>query len=123
MTVKQERMNERVREILSELLLTQVKDPQLAGVSVNNVDLDRELRVAKVYVHAMDGEESKDAVLDGLERAKGYLRSQVGAAVRLRHTPELRFLWDDTVEHAERVNALLDSLDIPADPDAQEADD
>jgi ribosome-binding factor A len=122
MTIKQERMNERIREILSDLLLFEVKDPRLSGVTVTEVQLDRELQFADVYVNALGEEERADEVLDALEHAGGFLRSKVGAAVRLRRTPELRFKWDDTLEHASRVDALLDSLDIPPAEDDEAPD-
>lgn len=120
MTIKQERMNERIREILSDLLLFEVKDPRLSGVTITQVQLDRELQFATVYVNALAEEEREEEVLEGLERAQGFLRREVGKRVRLRRTPELRFKWDNTLEHAERVNELLDSLDIPPAPEEEE---
>jgi ribosome-binding factor A len=122
MTIKQSRMNERIREILSELLMFETKDPQLAGLTVTEVSLDREVQFADVYVNALGEEERQDEVLDALERATGFLRRELGKRIRTRRTPELRFKWDDTFEHAERVDRLLDSLDIPP-PDEDEAPD
>jgi ribosome-binding factor A len=122
MTIKQSRMNERIREILSELLMFETKDPRLAGLTVTEVSLDREMQFADVYVNALGEEERRDEVLDALERAKGFLRRELGRRIHTRRTPELRFNWDDTFEHAERVDRLLDSLDIPP-PDADEAPD
>lgn len=123
MTIKQERMNERVQEILSELLLVEVKDPRLRGVTVTKVQLDREFQMAKVYVNALGEEDRRDEVLAALERAKGFLRREVGARVRLRRTPDLRFEWDATLAYSEHVNALLDALDIPeAEPEDADAD-
>ena len=120
MTIKQSRMNERIREILSELLMFEIKDPRLAGLTVTEVSLDREVQFADVYVNALGEEERQDEVLDALDRATGFLRRELGKRIRTRRTPELRFKWDDTFEHAERVDRLLDSLDIPP-PDEDEA--
>ncbi len=115
MSIKQERMAERIREILSDLLLLEVKDPRLSGVTVTEVKLDRELQYADIYVNAMGEEERREEVMDALERATGFFRREVGQRIRVRRTPVLRFAWDDAFEHAERVEELLESLDIPPD--------
>ncbi len=121
MTLKQERMAERIRIILSELLLTEVKDPRLMGVTVTEVKLDKELLFADVYVNALGDEDRRDEVMEALEHAKGFLRSEVAARVRLRRAPELHFHWDTALEYGQRIDQILDSLDIPpaADEDSE----
>jgi ribosome-binding factor A len=114
MPIKQERMSERIREILSELLLRDVSDPSLHGVTVTEVALDPELMFADVYVNALGDESRQVEVMAGLKRAKGFLRREVGKRVRLRNTPELHFHWDATLERGERLNRLIAGLDIPA---------
>lgn len=113
MSIKQGRMEERLRAILSELLLREVSDPRLQGVTVTEVRLDAELMFADVYVNALGEEARQDEVMQGLDRAKGFMRREVGQRVRLRNTPELHFHWDNTLEYGERMNQLLDSLEIP----------
>lgn len=113
MTIKQERLAERIRVILSDLLLREIADPRLQGVTVTEVRLDRELMYATVYVNALGDESRQSEVLVGLERAGRYLRRQVGKQIRVRNTPELHFKWDDTLERGERINQLISSLDIP----------
>lgn len=114
MSVKQQRMNERVREILSELMLRDVADPRLQHVTMTEVRLDPELVYATIYVNALGDESRREEVLDALRRASGFLRREVGKRIRLRVTPELIFKWDTTLEHGERLNQLIDGLDIPA---------
>ncbi len=118
MSLKQERMADRIRTILSELLLLEVRDPRLRNVTVTRVMLDRELQYADIYVNALGEEARRGEVMAGLERAKGFLRREVGARVRLRQTPELRFHWDLNLEHGEHINELLDQLDIPPEETA-----
>lgn len=121
MTIKQDRMSERIREILSELLLREVSDPRLQNVTVTSVRLDPELMFADVYVNALGDEGRHDEVMGGLKRANGFLRREVGKRVRLRNTPELHFFWDHTLEYGERMNRLISSLNIvPAAPDEVE---
>jgi ribosome-binding factor A len=119
MSLKQQRMAERIRSILSDLLLFEVRDPRLQGVTITRVDLDRELVFADVLVNALGDEARRDDVLAGLERARGFLRRELAARVRLRQTPELHFHWDLNLEHGERMNQLLDELEIPAEDETE----
>lgn len=113
--LKQKRVAEAIRTKLSELFLRELKDPRLQGVTITKVNIDRELMYANIYVQALGEDERENDVMDGLEAASGYLRHQLGGALRLRTVPHLRFHWDPSLEHAERINQLLDSLDIPDD--------
>ncbi len=114
MTLKQERMADRIREILSELLLSEVSDPALRGLTVTEVVLDRELEYANIYVNALGEEERAESVMAGLRRAHGFLRRELAQRIRLRRAPELRFHWDETLSRAAHIEAVLDSLDIPS---------
>jgi ribosome-binding factor A len=115
-TLKQERMADRIREILSTLLLMEVNDPAIQGLTVTEVTLDRELEYAEVYVNALGDEESAAEVMAGLRRAHGFLRREVGRRIKLRRTPELRFHWDDTLSRAASIEETLDRLEIPPPP-------
>jgi ribosome-binding factor A len=118
MGVKQQRMNERIREILSQLVQREVADPRLKHVTITEVSLDPELVYATVYVNALGDESRQAEVMDGLKRAAGFLRRETGKRIRLRNTPELLFRWDTTLQRGEHINRLLDDLDIPPpDPD------
>ncbi len=115
MSIKRERMSERIHQILSQLLLREISDPRLRDITVTDVTLDPELMYAKVYVSAMGDEDRESEVMQGLRRAGGFLRREVGKRIRLRNTPELHFCWDSTLAHADRINAIISSLDIPAE--------
>lgn len=120
MGLKQQRVAERIRTILSELLLREVSDPRLQGVTVTDVRLDGELMYADVYVNALGDEGRELDVMQGLARANGFLRREVGSRLRTRNTPELHFHWDTTLQQGERLNQLIDSLDIPEElPDEE----
>ncbi len=113
MSIKQDRVAGRIRTILSELLLREVADPRLHGITITEVEVDPELQYAKVYVNALGDETRQDEVMAGLERARGFLRREVGSRVRLRKTPELVFRWDERLEQVERINRLLSEIEIP----------
>jgi ribosome-binding factor A len=110
MTIKQERMMDRVREILSGLLLLEVTDPALGGVTVTDVVMDRELEYARVFVNALGEEERQAEVMAGLKRANGFLRRELGKRIRLRRVPVLHFEWDTTFSRAEAIESKLDKV-------------
>jgi len=118
-----DRINERIREELSEMLLTQVSDPRLSGISVTDVDVDRELAYANIYVSALEGNERSKEILDGLEHASGFLRHELAVRIDLRTFPRLRFHWDGTFERAERMEDLFASLQEPLSGEEDQAAD
>ena len=101
------RINDRIKEILSMVLLAKVEDPRLAGVTVTDVKVDRELDYANIYVSALEGQERADEILDALKKARGFLRYEISQEIDLRVAPKLRFLWDPTPERADRIDSLL----------------
>jgi len=105
-----QRIADRIREELSEMLIKEVADPRLSGVSITDVKVDRELAYATVFVSALEGSERSAEVLDGLKHAKGYLRRELARRIDLRVFPRLRFNWDATYERAEKIERLIASL-------------
>ena len=101
---------ERIQEELADILMRNVADPRLAMITITDVDVDRELAYAQIYVVASGDDEQMDDVLAGLEGAQGYLRSQLAARIQLRSFPQLRFRWDASHERGARIEELLDSL-------------
>ncbi|GAB1422226.1 30S ribosome-binding factor RbfA [Anaerolineales bacterium] len=116
MSLKQDRTQERIRVILSDLLLFEISDPRLQGVTITEVKVDLEIAYANVYVNALGDESRKDEILAGLQHAKGFLRREVGKRIHLRRVPDLIFHWDHTLEHGEHINQVIDKLDIPPAP-------
>ncbi|MCJ7567276.1 MAG: 30S ribosome-binding factor RbfA [Anaerolineales bacterium] len=109
-TARARKVGDRIREELADILIRDVADPRLAMVTVTQVDVDRELAYAQVYVIASGEDDRMDEVLEGLERAQGFLRSQLAARIQLRSFPQLRFRWDASHQRGMRIEELLDSL-------------
>ena len=105
-----QRINDRIREELSEMLLQDVSDPRLEGISITDVKVDRELAYAEVFVSALEGSERWKEIHEGLQHAQGFLRRELSRRVELRVFPRLRFHWDPTFERAERIERLIASL-------------
>lgn len=112
------RINEEIQRELSALLRS-LKDPRVQGgmVTVTHVDTTSDLRYARVFVSALDKTREKD-VLAGLRSAAGYLRRELGAAVKLRYTPELQFVADDSIEQGAHILQMLRDPEVvkPANP-------
>lgn len=108
--MRAQRIADRIREDLSEMLVREVSDPRLMGVSVTDVTVDRELSVANVYVSAVEGTERMEEILDGMQHASGFLRSELARRIDLRTFPQLRFHWDPTPEHADHMEKLFAQL-------------
>lgn len=112
-----QRIGDRIKEELSEMLIQEVSDPRLSGISITDVSVDRELAFADVYVSALEGAGRWEEIRSGLDHANGYLRHGLAQRIDLRTFPRLRFHWDPTPERAERIEHLIASLHQPADPD------
>jgi len=114
-----QRIAERIREELSEILLQQISDPRLVGISITDVEIDRELAYASVFVSALEGSSRSGEILEGLEHAQGYLRHELSQRIDLRSFPRLRFKWDATYERAESIERLIATLHQEDQPDHQ----
>lgn len=96
-----------LREVLSEILSTQLKDPSVGRVTISRVTVSDDIRHAKVYFTLLGNEGDREKVLAGLRRAAGFIRAEMGKRVELRFAPELEFIYDDSVDYADRINQLL----------------
>ena len=105
------RIGDRFRKELSEVLVKEeIRDPRLAGISITDVRVDRELSYADIYVSAVEGASRSKEVLEGLESASGFIRKALSDRIQLRSFPRLRFHWDITPERADRIEQLLASI-------------
>ncbi len=118
--LRAQRIADRVREELSELLIHEISDPRLLGVSVTDVTVDRELSYANIYISAIEGSERSQEILEGLESAQGFIRRELAQRVELRTFPRLRFHWDPTFERADHIEKLFDSLQNESDSSDEE---
>jgi ribosome-binding factor A len=101
------RVDEAVREVLSDALSGDLKDPRIGFVTVTDVKTSPDLRHARVYVSVLGTSTERDATLAGLRSAHGLLQRRVAVELRLKRTPTLEFQYDDTAERAARLEELL----------------
>jgi ribosome-binding factor A len=102
------RVDEAVRAVLSDAITQDLKDPRVGFVTVTAVKTSSDLRHARVYVSVLGDEATREASLLGLRSAHGYLQRRVAGELRLKHTPTLDFVYDDTLDRSMRLDALLD---------------
>ena len=110
------RVNESVRQVLSEALL-ELKDPRIGFVTVTGVVTSPDLRHARVFVSVLGNERKQQRTMAGLEAAHGVLQGRISRELRLKRTPQLEFAYDRSVEHGVRMSALIDEL-APLSPGA-----
>ncbi len=102
-----ERLAEQIREEVSLIIAGEVEDPRVGFATVTDVKLSADLRHAKVYVSVIGTENEVKGSLVALRHASGFIRHQLGAVLRMRHTPELHFAHDDVEVRAARIEELL----------------
>ena len=111
------RVDEAVREVLGDAISKDLKDPRVGFVTVTDVKTSPDLRHARVFVSVLGDPAGRRASMRGLQSAHGFLQRRVADELRLKHTPELAFEYDDSVDRGMRVSALLDEH---APPPAEE---
>lgn len=113
MSYRIERVNQLIRQEISDLLLRQIKDPRLGNfLSVNAVETAADLKHAKVYVSCICTEEEKE-IISTLESASGYLHKELSKRIRMRYVPSLSFYWDNSIERASHIIDLIDRVSKP----------
>jgi len=105
--VRLQRIADRIRLELSEMLIKEISDPRLHQIYLTDVKVDRELAYADIYVSAIEGVGRSKDVLAGLESASGFIKRNLASRVELRAFPRLRFHWDITPENADHIEKLL----------------
>lgn len=102
-----DRVAEAVREVIAELLLRDIKDPRIGMITLTTVELTDDLKHGRVYFSCVGDEAARERSLRGLRSAAGFIKSQVTRRLKLRHAPELTFVFDPSLEVADRVATLL----------------
>jgi len=119
---RKERLNESMKELLGELILNRVKDPRVGLVTITAVEVAPDMATAKVYFSVLGDEEVRAESKKGLISAKNFLRTTVSRELKMRNTPDLRFIYDDTLDRSEKIESALrkihgDEPDTPVDGD------
>jgi ribosome-binding factor A len=109
-SLRLQRIADRIRQELSVMVIKEIADPRLDGISITDVKVDREFAYADIFVSAIEGKSRSKDVIQGLEHASGFLRKSLSDRIELRVFPRLRFHWDPTPEQADHIETLIASL-------------
>lgn len=109
-SIRANRVAEQMKKELGDIIGRKLKDPRIGFVTVTDVEVTGDLQQAKVFLSVLGDEEKQGKTLEVLEKAKGFIRSEVGNRIRLRKTPELEFLWDESLAYGARIDELLHDI-------------
>jgi len=108
--VRNERIALQIQREASDVIHQHVKDPGIGFVTVTGVEVSNDVAHAKIFVSIMGSEEQKQTSMSALERARGFIRSEIGARIRLRITPELHFKLDESMDYSAKIGRVLSEI-------------
>ena len=122
---RRDRVSEQIRRELAELIRTELKDPRVGMVSITSVEVSADYAHAKVFFSSMAGREHLPSVLTGLQKAAGFLRRELGRRITIHSTPQLHFVFDESLERGADLSRLIEeavsiSKASDASPDSTE---
>ncbi len=109
MSIKIERLNHTYQEVISEILMTEIKDQNIKFVTITGVDITNDLSFAKVYYTVLD-QDKKESTKEALDRASSFIRTKLAEKVDIRHTPELRFIYDKSIAYGEHIDKIIEEI-------------
>ncbi|WP_274651502.1 30S ribosome-binding factor RbfA [Paenibacillus humicola] len=104
------RVGEQLKKELSHIIQTELKDPRIGFITVTGVEVTSDLSQARVYLSVLGSDDQKEETLKALARGTGFIRTELGKRMRLRHTPELLFKFDSSIEYGSRIESLLGEI-------------
>ena len=103
------RVNEVMREVIGTTIGGELQDPRIGFVTVTAVETSSDLRTAQVHVSVLGTDEEKDATMEALRAAHGVIQKAIATELRMKRTPSLTFVYDDSIERADRLTRMMDS--------------
>ncbi|USK61251.1 30S ribosome-binding factor RbfA [Peribacillus asahii] len=120
MSLRSNRIGEQMKKELSDIIGRKLKDPRVGFVTVTDVAVTGDLQQATVYISVLGDAKQREDTLKGLEKAKGFMRSEVGQRIRLRKTPELFFEFDESIDYGNRIETLISQINAENKPDVRD---
>lgn len=117
------RLAESMKADVSRIIREEIKDPRLGFVTVTDVEVTDDLRYVKIFVSILGNEEEVKTSMDVLTKASGYVRSEIGKIIRLRHVPDISFKYDQSIEHGAHISKLLRDVAVKGDSSDVEEND
>ncbi len=117
---RRDRVSEQIRRELAELIRTELKDPRVGMISITDVEVTADYAHAKVFFSTLAGSENLPEVMTGLQKASGFLRRELGKCISIHMTPQLHFVFDQSLERGADLSKLIQeavAISKAADPD------
>jgi len=105
-----DRVGDVVRAEISNMVLKDLKDPRIGMVTITRVKISDDLKTAKVFFSVIGDEKDREKSKQGLERASGFIKRELGKRLRLKYLPDIKFIWDDSIEYGIRISKMLEKL-------------
>ncbi len=109
---RSDRVGDQLRSEIADILARKVKDPRIGFITVTSVDISNDLRNAKIYVSFLDEGAEEKKILQGLEKASGFIRSELGKRLRLKYLPKLLFSRDLSAKYSDHISRVLEEIKL-----------
>ncbi|MBR3146424.1 MAG: 30S ribosome-binding factor RbfA [Bacilli bacterium] len=109
MSIKIERLNHVIQEEISKILMMEVKDEDIKFVTITGVDTTNDLSFAKIYYTVLNKDKLKESQ-EALEKASSFIRTKLANSIEIRHTPELKFIYDTSIAYGEHIDELIEKI-------------
>ncbi len=110
MNMRAERVGEQMKKELMDIINNKLKDPRVGFLTITDVQPTNDLSLAKVYFTVLGSDKERENTFKGLEKAKGFIKSEIGQRMRLRIVPDLQFEYDESIEYGNRIERLIQDL-------------
>ncbi|MEE1132513.1 MAG: 30S ribosome-binding factor RbfA [Caryophanon sp.] len=110
MSLRSNRVAEQMKKELGDIITRKIKDPRVGFITVTDVAVTGDLQQATVYITSLGNDRERAEALKALEKASGFIRTEIGSRIRLRRTPEIFFEFDSAIAYGNKIDALLRSL-------------
>ncbi|MGS4143059.1 30S ribosome-binding factor RbfA [Staphylococcus pseudintermedius] len=110
MNMRAERVGEQMKKELMDIINNKLKDPRVGFLTITDVQPTNDLSLAKVYLTVLGSDKERENTFKGLEKAKGFIKSEIGQRMRLRIVPDLQFEYDESIEYVNRIERLIQDL-------------
>ena len=107
--IKIKRLNHTIQEVVSMILMTEVKNEDIKFVTITGVDTTNDLSFSKIYYTVLD-DTKKELIKDSLEKASPFIRTKLAEKIEVRHTPELKFIYDTSIAYGEHIDKLIKEI-------------
>ncbi len=115
MAYRKDKIEELIRRVVSEIIISEIKDPRIGFTTITKVELNRDFSEVEIGISVLGTPKEMRKTIEGLRSATGYVQHRLGKEIRLRHVPHISFVLDGSVADGVRMVDLIDSLDIPKD--------